>query len=243
METVRVSLDEGSSPKAIASNPVYPLFRLPASPAAPQLRMQIAVLGTRPADELSYIRSDQALQFLASLPPQQPVAWSRMFPDASEKALDLLDKMLQFHPRKRIAVDAALAHSYFDSVRAQYAEPDPVLPVGPGGLDFSFEGDDSLTAAHYKRLIVEETASLRSEKALARKMRAERAAAAGPGAGLGAGAGAAGGAAGGSAGFGASMEDVQDAVGGGAGGLGSDDAMGGPGARRGAAPVGVAGRR
>ena len=38
--------------------------------------------------------------------------------DASAKALDLLDKMLQFHPLKRISVDDALAHPYFDSVRA-----------------------------------------------------------------------------------------------------------------------------
>ena len=159
--------------------------------------MQIQVLGTRPPDELTYIRSDQALQFLASLPPQAPVPWSRLFPEGSEKALDLLDKMLQFHPKKRISVEAALAHPFFDSVRAQYSEQDPVLPQGPGGFDFGFEGNDALTAAHYKRLIVEEAASLRAEKALARKMRAERerevaAAAAGAGGGGGGGGGAAG---------------------------------------------------
>jgi len=136
------------------------------------LRMQISVLGTRPADELAYIRSEQALQFLSSMPFQLPVPWSRIFPDGTDKALDLLDKMLQFHPKKRITVEAALLHPYFDSVRGQYAEQDPVIPQGPGGLDFSFEGDSSLTAAHYKRLIVEEAASLRAEKALARKMRA-----------------------------------------------------------------------
>ena len=100
----------------------------------------------------------------------------------------------QFHPKKRISVEAALAHPFFDSVRAQYSEQDPVLPQGPGGFDFSFEGNEALTAAHYKRLIVEEAASLRAEKALARKMRAERdaaAAAAGGGGGAGgAGAGA-----------------------------------------------------
>lgn len=46
---------------------------------------------------------------------------------------------LQFHPSKRITVDEALAHSYFDSVRSQYTDPEPVLPLGPGGFHFEFE--------------------------------------------------------------------------------------------------------
>ena len=59
-----------------------------------------------------------------------------MFPEASEKALDLLDKMLQFHPQSRISVQGAMQHSYFDSVRSQYQEQPPVLPLGPGGFEF-----------------------------------------------------------------------------------------------------------
>lgn len=141
--------------------------------------MQIDMLGTRPADELAYIRSDQALQFLAGLPHRDTVPWATMFPEASEKAIDLLDKMLQFHPSKRISVLDSLHHPYFDSVRTQYPETDPVLPVGAGGLDFAFEGDESLTLNHFKRLIVEEVASFRAEKALARRIRTEKMAAAG----------------------------------------------------------------
>lgn len=90
------------------------------------------MLGTRPKDELEYIRSDQALQFLAGMPQKPKVPWSTLFPEASEKALDLMDRMLQFHPAKRITVDDAMAHPYFDSVRSQYVDPDPVLPTGPG---------------------------------------------------------------------------------------------------------------
>lgn len=187
------------------------------------------MLGTRPAEELAYIRSDQALQFLSAMPAKPKVPWGTLFPEASEKALDLLDRMLQFHPSKRvrgsgggrrgsgggchgaalddppahhspllaplssptptpppshpaapqITVDAAMAHPYFDSVRSQYNDPDPVLPLGPGGFEFSFEYDEGLTVADYRRLIVEEAASFRAEKALARRLRAEKLAAMG----------------------------------------------------------------
>jgi serine/threonine protein kinase len=92
-----------------------PLF--PGSDFRQTLTMHIDVLGTRPKDELDYIRSEEALRFLAALPVQPKKPWSTLFPDASVKALDLLDKMLQFHSAKRITVDEALGHSYFDSVR------------------------------------------------------------------------------------------------------------------------------
>jgi len=69
------------------------------------------------ADELEYIRSEEALKFLAEQPPHPRKPWAAIFPDASAKAVDLLDRMLQFHPAKRISVEDAIGHPYFDSVR------------------------------------------------------------------------------------------------------------------------------
>lgn len=68
------------------------------------IKMQIDILGTRPEDELSYIRSQQALDFLVSIPKRATVPWKTLYPDASEKVLDLLDKLLQFSATKRITV-------------------------------------------------------------------------------------------------------------------------------------------
>ena len=178
------------------------------------ITMQINVLGTRPADELAYIRSPQALAFLAAMDYKPPVPWATLYPEASDKALHLLDRLLQFHPEKRISVDDALAHPYFDSVRAQYVDPEPVLPLGPGGMDFSFEGDASLRCDDFRRLLTEEAVSLRAEKGLARALRAEAVAAA-------AGGGGAGGAAfgGGGGAFGGAGDGTPGSVGGvGAGG-------------------------
>jgi serine/threonine protein kinase len=54
---------------------------------------------------------------LAEQPPHPRKPWAAIFPDASVKAVDLLDRMLQFHPAKRISVEDAIGHPYFDSVR------------------------------------------------------------------------------------------------------------------------------
>lgn len=45
--------------------------------------------------------------------------WTKLFPNADPKALDLLDKMLTFNPHNRITVEDALAHPYLE----QYYDP------------------------------------------------------------------------------------------------------------------------
>ncbi len=62
-----------------------------------------------------------------------------MFPDASHLAIDLMEKMLQFSPEKRITVEQALAHPYL----AQMHDPASELSA-PGALTKSFI---SLTSA------------------------------------------------------------------------------------------------
>jgi mitogen-activated protein kinase 1/3 len=47
------------------------------------------------------------------------VPWTKLYPNADPKALDLLDKMLTFNPHKRIVVEDALAHPYLE----QYYDP------------------------------------------------------------------------------------------------------------------------
>lgn len=56
---------------------------------------------------------------MQSLPFKPKVPWTKLYPDADPKALDLLDKMLTFNPHKRIEVEDALAHPYLE----QYYDP------------------------------------------------------------------------------------------------------------------------
>lgn len=61
----------------------------------------------------------QARSYLQSLPYKPKVPWTKLYPNADAKALDLLDKMLTFNPHKRITVEEALAHPYLE----QYYDP------------------------------------------------------------------------------------------------------------------------
>lgn len=66
------------------------------------------------------------------------------FPDAHPDALDLLDRMLQFDPRKRISVDDALNHPYIAPLRT----PEPTAPS-----DFIFQAVSKKSCSIYVRYL------------------------------------------------------------------------------------------
>jgi mitogen-activated protein kinase 1/3 len=51
------------------------------------------------------------------------VPFAQKFPEADPLAIDLLEKMLQFDPRKRIHVHAALKHPWLAQLHDESAEP------------------------------------------------------------------------------------------------------------------------
>lgn len=48
------------------------------------------------------------------MPLRPKVPWASLFQDPDPNAIDLLDKMLTFNPHKRVTVEDALAHPYFE---------------------------------------------------------------------------------------------------------------------------------
>jgi serine/threonine protein kinase len=49
-----------------------------------------------------YLAAAQAKAYIRGLPPRQKVPFKKLYPKASEAAIDLLERMLTFAPHKRI---------------------------------------------------------------------------------------------------------------------------------------------
>jgi len=89
-----------------------PMF--PGTSTMNQLDRIIEVTGRPSQEDIEAINSPFAATMLESLPETQPRSLASMFPNAPEDALDILSKLLQFNPNKRINADQSLEHPYLE---------------------------------------------------------------------------------------------------------------------------------
>mmetsp|Transcript_9894 Transcript_9894/g.13055 ORF Transcript_9894/g.13055 Transcript_9894/m.13055 type:complete len:568 (+) Transcript_9894:298-2001(+) len=130
-----------------------PMF--PGEDYIDQLTLISDKLGKLQDDELDFVTSDKAKRFMKKLPSKTPKHFSASFPGASNDALDVMRKMLQIHPYKRISVHAALQHAFFEPLHNPRDEP-----VADQAFDFSFE-DQKLHRLKLQELIWKEVADFR----------------------------------------------------------------------------------
>jgi mitogen-activated protein kinase 7 len=76
------------------------------------------------------------------------VPFHRIYPNASAVALDLLEKLLDFDPARRLTVEQALEHPYL----ATYHDPEDEPTHSP--FDFAFESANKID--ELRKLIVDE---------------------------------------------------------------------------------------
>jgi serine/threonine protein kinase len=103
-----------------------------------QMSLIINVLGTPSDDTLNKIGSERAKEWVHNMPFREKIPFSKIYPDADPAGLDLLEKLLEFDPYKRITVEEALKHPYL----ALYHDPldEPSRDV----IDFSFESLETI---------------------------------------------------------------------------------------------------
>ena len=82
-----------------------------------------SVIGTPDEEDIESIESEKARRYIASLPFKPPIPPERIFPNANPEAIQLLQRMLIFHPGKRITVEEALSHPYLASLHDPSDEP------------------------------------------------------------------------------------------------------------------------
>ncbi|CEM34961.1 unnamed protein product [Vitrella brassicaformis CCMP3155] len=89
-----------------------------------QIKQIINILGTPKEEDLQWLpQGGAARRFLTKIPSSKGKRLTEVFPKANPDALDLVSKMLAFDPNKRISVDDALKHKYFEGLHSEEDEP------------------------------------------------------------------------------------------------------------------------
>nr|AIY23112.1 p38 protein [Penaeus chinensis] len=114
-----------------------------------QLTRIIVVAGTPDEETLYKITSEEARNYIRSLPHMRKKDFKQVFRGANPLAVDLLEKMLELDSERRVTAAQALAHPYL----AQYADPTDEPDSEP--YDQSFE-DMDLPTEKWKELVWKE---------------------------------------------------------------------------------------
>ncbi|XP_075526754.1 p38b MAP kinase isoform X2 [Dermacentor variabilis] len=113
------------------------------------LNMIIRLLGTPSEEFLEKISSLSARNYIRSLPVMKKKNFAEVFQGANEKAIDLLERMLELDADKRPTATEALAHPYLASL----ADPSDEPSAEP--CDQSFE-DRDLSVHEWKQMVHKE---------------------------------------------------------------------------------------
>ena len=83
----------------------------------------LSTVGRPSREDIAAIQSPFAQDMLENLPGGPPTRLGTIFPIAPPDALDLLGKLLQFNPARRISVEEALRHPFVSQFHNSALEP------------------------------------------------------------------------------------------------------------------------
>lgn len=116
------------------------------------IKLIVQILGTPTDEAVDYIQNTHAKNFLSGLPYSPPNNVSNLVKNyPNKKALDLLNKCIEFDPRKRISAEEALSHPYFESL-FDYSD----IVNADVNVDFSFETNHAMSVFDLKKEILNE---------------------------------------------------------------------------------------
>lgn len=132
-----------------------PLF--PGHDYIDQLTRIASILDTPEPEDYKDLGSQQARHFLSTLEKTDAVPFSKLYPAAPPLALELLQKLLVFHPGRRATVDEALDDPYLQELH----DPDDE-PVAESVFEYEYQSQ-TLTKYQMKEIIYSQVVDLHPE--------------------------------------------------------------------------------
>lgn len=108
---------------------LFPLF--PGKDELDQITRIHAILGTPPKELIQRIRkSAKNNPIKGDFPPQKGSGLAKLIPHASSTAIDLMLKLMEYDPQKRITAEEALRHPFFKDIGEIVRLKAPTMPAG-----------------------------------------------------------------------------------------------------------------
>jgi mitogen-activated protein kinase 1/3 len=96
---------------------------LPGENDSDQINLIFELLGTPTAEDYEAIRSKRTRTYIHGLAVKPKLPLKNIFAEASDSALDLLEKLLTFNPTNRLTVKQALGYPYLEVYHNPKDEP------------------------------------------------------------------------------------------------------------------------
>lgn len=131
----------------------------PGTSTMNQLQRIIAVTGPPSTEDIDAIQSVFAASMLESIPETEQKSLNKLFPTAKPEAIDLMSKLLQFNPEKRIDADAALKHPYVALFHNPADEP-----ICTHQIKLHFSDDKKYSISEYREKLYSEIRKKRERR-------------------------------------------------------------------------------